>query len=131
MANYKKLYDDYSLAPIDETDATAKQHDLDYDKNNLSGVKGILDDRSTEANVKYIKKAKGIIKKYEKKEKDAVTGEPVTKEAKEAAEFGKKWFIRAEATKGKDENGEVKKRRKVHMMQDTKINKGFCNSKNA
>ena len=110
--NYEKLEDDYSLAPIDETDATARQHDKDYDKDNLSGIKGILDDRSTAANVKYIKKAKEIIKKYGKGEKDEVTRKPVTKEAKEAAEFGKKWFTRDEALKGKDDEGNVKKKEK-------------------
>ncbi len=114
--NYKKRYDDYRLEPIDETDATAKQHDKDYDNatpGGLKGVKGILDDRSTEANVKYIKSAKKIIEKYREGEKDDVTGQPVTKEAAEAAEFGKKWFIRAEALKGKDDEGNVKQKEKI------------------
>ena len=109
--NYEKRYDDYSLEPIDETDATAKQHDLDYDNakpGGLKGVGGILDDRSTAANVKYIKSAKKIIDKYKKGEKDAVTGKPVTKEAANAAEFGLKGFTKAENLKGKDENGNKK-----------------------
>jgi RHS repeat-associated protein len=113
--NYEKRYDDYSLEPIDETDATAKQHDKDYDNaapGGLKGAKGIIDDRSTAANVKYIKAAKKIIDKQKKGEKDDVTGKPVTKKAAEAAEFGKKWFTRAEALKGKDEDGNAKKKEK-------------------
>ena len=106
--NVHAKYDDYSLAPIDETDEAAKQHDLDYDKNDLAGVSGILDDRSTGANVKYIKSASKIEDKYKRGEKDAVTGKPVTKEASEAAGFGKKWFKRAESLKGKDGNGNRK-----------------------
>lgn len=46
--NYKELYDDYSLDPIDEADANAKQHDLDYDNaapGGLRGYGGIVDPR--------------------------------------------------------------------------------------
>ena len=113
--DYRKRFDNYRLEPINETDATAKQHDIGFDNavpGGLKGVKGIMDEKSTDANVKYIKSAKKIIEKYKKKEKDDVTGKPVTKEAAEAAEFGKKWFIRAEAVKGKDEEGKVKKKEK-------------------
>jgi RHS repeat-associated protein len=102
------VFDDYSLEPIDETDATAKQHDKDYDKVEVAGVSGILSDKSTEANVKYIYAAKKIVDKYVKGEKDAITGKPVTKETKEAAEFGMYWFITAEDYKGKDEYGNPK-----------------------
>lgn len=94
-ANYKKLYDDYSLDPIDETDAAAKQHDKDYDNaapGGLKGKMGVIDDRSSAANAKYIKTAKKIIDKQEKGEKDDVTGQPVTKEAAKAANFGRKGF---------------------------------------
>ncbi len=97
--NYKVLYYDYSLAPIDEADANAKQHDLDYDKYNLSGLKGILDEKSTRANNAYIKRANLIIEKYAKGEKDDITGKPVTKEAADAAKFGRKWFRTAEEIK--------------------------------
>ena len=99
------LHDDYELEPIDETDALAKQHDKDYDNAKISGIKGVLSDKSTEANVKYIKGAKKIDQKYTKGEKDDVTGKPVSKATKEAADFGKKWFIKAEKLKHKDENG--------------------------
>ena len=117
--NYKKLYDDYSLPPIDETDATAKQHDLDYDKNNLAGFPGIIDKKSTNANQKYIKSADKIIEKQKKGEKDAVTGKPVTKEAADAAKFGKKWFSVAEDLKGNEiKHYEPNKEEKAIMKED-------------
>ena len=97
--NYKVLYDDYSLDPIDETDANAKQHDLDYDNAKLSGVSGILDDKSSPANKAYIARAEKTIEKQKKGENDNVTKKPVTKEAADAAEFGKKWFLVAEGMK--------------------------------
>jgi RHS repeat-associated protein len=97
--NYKKVYDDYSLDPIDETDANAKQHDKDYDKHKLAGASGIIDDKSSQANEDYIKRADKTIEKQKKGEKDDVTGKPVTKEAADAAKFGKKWFRRAEQLK--------------------------------
>ena len=94
-------HDDYSLASIDETNANAKQHDLDYDFYKLAGVSGIFDKRSTKANEDYISRADKTIKKFDnrKGEKDDITGKSVTKEAKDAAEFGKKWFKRAEYQK--------------------------------
>ena len=100
-SDYKKdaWVDDYSLAPIDETDANAKQHDLDYDNatpGGLRGYAGIVDPKSSKANEDYIKRADETISKHEKKENDSVTGKPVTKEAAEAAKFGKKWFKVAE-----------------------------------
>jgi len=97
--NYTILQDDYSLEPIDETDANAKHHDRDYDKKRIAGLPGILSKKSSEANENYIKRADKTIDKYKKKEKDDITGKPVTKEAKEAAEFGKKWFKIAEDLK--------------------------------
>ncbi|TAH40913.1 MAG: hypothetical protein EYC69_09775 [Bacteroidetes bacterium] len=106
--NPNKLYDDYSLEPIDEADANAKQHDLDFDLDNLSGLSGILDDRSTPANVKYIKNAKKIEEKYKRQENDAVTNKAITKQAVNASTFGKKWFKRFESLKGNDENGNKK-----------------------
>jgi RHS repeat-associated protein len=113
--NYEKRYDDYSLEPIDETDAAAKQHDKDYDNaapGGLKGKMGVIDDRSTAANVKYIKTAKKIIDKQKKGEKDEVTGKPVTKETAEAANFGRKGFTAVEALKGKDDEGNKKKKEK-------------------
>jgi hypothetical protein len=97
--DYRKLYDNYDLAPIDETDANAKQHDLDYDMYKLAGFSGIMDDNSTKANQDYNKRAAATIEKYVKGENDSVTGKPVTKETKEAAEFGKKGFNAAENVK--------------------------------
>lgn len=97
--NYKTLYDNYTLEPIDETDANAKQHDKDYDVSNLSGVEGILGKKSTNANEAYIKRADKTIEKQKKGEKDDITGKPVTKEAADAAKFGKKWFKTAESMK--------------------------------
>jgi hypothetical protein len=97
--NYKDVDYDYSLDPIDETDANAKQHDKDYDIHILAGLPGILDKKSTQANEDYIKRADKTIEKQKKGEKDDITGKPVTKEARKAAEFGKKWFRRAEELK--------------------------------
>ena len=113
--NYKKRYDDYSLKPIDETDAAAKQHDKDYNNaapGGLKGRMGVLDDRSSSANGKYIKTAKKIIEKQKKGETDEVTGKPVTKEAADAANFGKNGFTAVEALKGKDDEGNIKKKEK-------------------
>ena len=90
--NYKILHDDYSLEPIDEADANAKQHDQDYDAVKLSGFNGVLDDKSTPANETYIKKADKIIEKQKKGEKDDVTKKPVTKEAAKAAKTGRNFF---------------------------------------
>ena len=97
--DYRKLYDNYDLEPIDETDASAKQHDIDYDKHKLAGFSGIMDEKSTPANQDYIKRATATIEKYEKRENDSVTGQPVNKATKEAAEFGKKGFNAAENIK--------------------------------
>lgn len=95
-----ELFDDYSLPPINETDATAKQHDLDFDKVKAAGVSGILSPSTTSANVKYIMAAEKIAKKFEEGKKDNVTKKPLTKEAKEEADFGRKWFLFAEKIKG-------------------------------
>jgi RHS repeat-associated protein len=97
--NYNDVHDDYSLAPIDETDASAKQHDLDYDNQHIAGLWGVLSNKSSKANKDYIKRADIIREKYKKGKNDNVTGKPVTKAAKEAAEFGEKWFNIAEDQK--------------------------------
>ncbi len=99
FTKYTRNYDNYDLRPIDETDANAKQHDLDYDENKIAGLSGILSKKSTKANEEYIQRADRTVEKGEKGEKDNVTGKPVTKEAVEAAKFGKKWFKVAEALK--------------------------------
>jgi hypothetical protein len=67
--NYKKLFVDYSLAPIDETNANAKQHDLDYDKEKIAGLTGVLSKKSSEANAAYIKRAQKTIDKFKKGQK--------------------------------------------------------------
>ena len=95
------LKDDYSLDPIDETDANAKQHDKDFDKNKLTGLKGVLDPLSTEANVDYVIRANKTIKKHENGSTDNVTGKVVTKEAADAAKSGKKAFSFIEFLKTK------------------------------
>ncbi|MEO5889697.1 MAG: RHS repeat-associated core domain-containing protein [Ferruginibacter sp.] len=102
--NYKDVHDDYSLKPINETDANAKQHDLDFDNavpGGLQGYEGVVDPRSSKANNDYIKRADKTIQKYDKKEKDDVTGKPVRKEAADAAKFGKKLFKIAEQGKNR------------------------------
>jgi len=73
---------------------------------------GVLDDRSSAANAKYIKTAKKIIDKQKKGEKDEVTCKPVTKEAADAANFGRKGCTAVEALKGKDDKGNIKKKEK-------------------
>ncbi len=78
--------DDYSLSPIDETDANAKQHDLDYDKFDLDGLSGVMDDRSTKVNNDFIERADLTKKKYENNENDAITGKPVTKETSDVGQ---------------------------------------------
>lgn len=45
--------DDYSLPPIDEADLNGMKHDLDYDALKLSGLSGIMDEKSTPANQAY------------------------------------------------------------------------------
>jgi hypothetical protein len=101
------LEDNYDLEPIDETDATAKQHDLDYDKESLAGFDGIMDPKSKDANEKYIKSAEKIISKYKNKENDKITGKPVTKETADAANFGKNGFKAAEYVKGVKERSKI------------------------
>ena len=93
------LYDNYDLDPIDESDANAKQHDLDYDKDKLAGPMGVIDARSTKPNEDYNDRADKIIDKYNNGGTDDVTKKPVTIDAKEAAEFGKGAFKAVEKAK--------------------------------
>jgi hypothetical protein len=86
--DYRVLHDNYDLAQIDETDANALQHDHDYDNippGGLRGFKGVMDEKSTKANEDFIKRARITVAKYEKGEKDDITGKPVTKAAADAA----------------------------------------------
>ncbi len=125
--DFRDKFDDYSLEPIDETDKTAKQHDLDYDNaGKLAGLNGILSSGSSDANLKYIKTANKIIDKFKKGETDDVTKKPVTKETAEAAEFGRKWFSVAEDYKeavggtptiAKPDNGAVQKPDKTYIYK--------------
>ncbi|MGH2566602.1 MAG: RHS repeat domain-containing protein, partial [Ginsengibacter sp.] len=91
--------DEYSLQPIDETDANAKQHDLDYDKAHISGVRGVFSEKSTPANEDYIERANKTIEKQKTGKKDDITGKPVTKNAANAAKKGKMLFKLADAVK--------------------------------
>lgn len=93
--------DYYGLDPIDETDANAKQHDLDYDKEGILGAGGVLDPKSTKANEDYIDRANETINKYESGGTDNVTGKKVTEETKKAASFGKGAFKMVETMKSK------------------------------
>lgn len=54
----------------------------------------------------YIKRADVIIEKYSNGEKDNVTGKPVSKDTKDAAEIGKKGFKAAENIKGRQNDGQ-------------------------
>lgn len=94
--------DDYRLSPIDETDALAEQHDKDYDKSKVSGFNGVMSKESTTANRAYIKGATNIIEKEKNGGIDNITGKPVTKETSDAAKFGKRGFVAAEAVKTTD-----------------------------
>ncbi len=89
---WNKTEYNYNLEPIDETDAAAKQHDLDYDKVKAEGLKGVLSEKTRGADETYVKKAKLIVRKYETKENDSVTGKPVSEETKNAVETGKTGF---------------------------------------
>jgi RHS repeat-associated protein len=94
--------DDYSLPPINETDASAKQHDIDCDNaapGGLHGFEGVMDKRSSTANNAFISRAVKIDEKYRKGEKDNVTGKPVTKEARDAANSAAGGFKAAERLK--------------------------------
>lgn len=94
--------DYYDLEPIDETDANARQHDIDFDNaapGGLKGFWGVLDARSSKANDDYSERAEKTIQKYENREIDAVTCKPVTKEAAEAADFGRRNFRAVERLK--------------------------------
>lgn len=95
--------DDYSLPPIDEADANGMQHDLDYDLLNLTGLGGVMDEKSTPANEAYRQRSANIVNKYNKKGNDAVTGKPVTEKTAKAAhkyaEQGVKSFKTAEGVK--------------------------------
>jgi RHS repeat-associated protein len=89
------VHDDYSLDPIDETDANAKQHDIDYDNaapGGLKGPLGVMDARSTQANQDYIDRAAETIAKQKSGGNDNITGKPVTPEAAKAAGVGKTVF---------------------------------------
>jgi len=98
------------LPPIDETDASAEQHDHDYDAKKLSGLGGVLSKKSSDANNAYIKRADRTIEKYKNGEKDDVTGKPVTKDAADAAKSGKGLFKAAENLKdGKSVEDHVEK----------------------
>jgi len=81
--------DDYSLSPIDETDANAMQHDKDFDAvppNGIDGLSGTLDARSSPANNAFIKRADKTTEKYVKGENDNITGKPVTKATSDAGQ---------------------------------------------
>jgi len=109
------VYDNYDLEPIDETDAIAKQHDLDYDKAKLEGFDGVLDPKSTPANERYIKSAEKTLTKYKNKELDNVTGKPVTKQTADAAKFGIIGFKAAEYVKGVKERTEIIKIKPIKL----------------
>ena len=83
---------DYSLSPISETDDNGMRHDNDYDALNAEGMSGVLDIKTKQADLDYIKRAEKIIDKSNKGQNDAITGKPITTEAKTAAGLGKLFF---------------------------------------
>ena len=95
--------DDYSLSPINEADGNGMIHDQDFDKLHLSGLSGVMNEKSTPANEAYRKRAAVIVEKQKNGEKDNVTGKPVTMKSAQAAhkyaEQGTKSFKAAEEAK--------------------------------
>ena len=83
---------DYGLGPISETDANAMQHDKDYDALGAEGFGGVLDIKTKKADEDYIQRADKVINKYKTGQNDAITGKPVTKDAKSAAGLGRFFF---------------------------------------
>jgi RHS repeat-associated protein len=99
------LYDDYSLAPIDEVDAAAKKHDLAYDKLKLKGFGGIMDDLSSKANIDAANEAGDVMDRYQEANKkgtvalDKVSGKKITQSEFEGAMKIHDGFKAAEAVK--------------------------------
>jgi len=97
--------DDYRLKPIDEVDAAAKKHDLAYDKYNLKGFDGIMDNLSSEANVDATNEAGDVMTRYQEASKkgtnaiDKISGKPITQSEMVGAARIHDGFIAAEAVK--------------------------------
>lgn len=108
-----KVNDDYSLPPIDEEDANAKQHDVDYDGVGAKGIGGVLDKKTEKADADFVKRADKIIDKSKNGEKDAVTGKPISKDEKSAASRGKFFFNLM-----KNEKKTPEQRQKENKLQD-------------
>jgi hypothetical protein len=112
--NYPDWYD---LPPIDETDANAKRHDLDYDKVNAAGGWGVMATRTTSADEAYIKRANRTIEKYKSGENDDITGVPITEKTKNAARNGKYFFSGTKSIK----NIPTKVNKAINKVKDTMI----------
>jgi RHS repeat-associated protein len=123
--------DDYQFASIDQTDNIAKQHDLDFDKEGIAGASGVLDQKSTEANRRYIDGANEVIFNYEHNYSDPITGKLVTKKTYEAAIEGRNGFELVEkfkTPKFKKEKIEFKEIRKIEI-DNTSVKKNKFQSK--
>ncbi len=114
-----KYKDDYSLDPIDETDATARKHDLDFDSAEIDGAGGTFDKKSTPANKKYITSAEKILEKYKNNEKDKVTKEKVSLKTALNAKGGILLFKYAEKVKG----GSNSQKRRLNARKKIKLSK--------
>ncbi len=97
--DWNDTYYNYDLEPIDEADANAKQHDLDYDVFGLEDLLGVLDARSTKANYDYIDRAKDILRRFDLGEIDEYTNKKISQETADAANFGLQGFKIAEYLK--------------------------------
>ncbi len=98
-----RRWDDiYALAPINEIDGIAKRHDLDFRDIGLHGLTGVLDDKSSLANLDYIDRANNLLVKYHQGGIDAVTGKKITSEAATAAKWSVIGFKYAEESKEHD-----------------------------
>jgi len=102
--------DDYSLPPIDEQDASAMQHDKDYDKVGAKGIVGVLSNKTLKADQNFIKRADEVNRKYNNKINDKITGKKVTENANDASQYSKKFFNIIDFPKSNDnDNKETKK----------------------
>ncbi len=99
--DYRLLNDDYRLAPIDAVDALAKQHDIDYDVDKITGLTGVLSKASTPANEKFIAGMELINQQSALGSCDPITGREFTKEELKKGNWASKQFQRVESFKGK------------------------------
>lgn len=106
--NPRELKDFYGARALDEADEIFKQHDIDFDQDNLRGEEGVEDPQSTPYNNAVIDRADKLIDSYFKEDRnDIVTGKPIKTKTAIAAKGAKEYFIYKEEQKI-EKNGEDK-----------------------